>query len=146
MNPLVTNGIGMVLVVIVLVGTGWHFGSRSATKEYLPQLEALKAGIEAADAQAYETQHEQEKNHEQVEKSHADNVASVVKFYARMLREAGNKVGSIPAASGSKIVDGTPCECGVSKPDIEFARSCALDAVKVINFQRWVVANKFTIQ
>ena len=146
MNPLITNGIGLVLVVALLVGTGWHFGSQSATKEYLPQLETIKAVIEASDAQAHETQMEQEANHEEITNKHADNVAAVVGFYDRLLRKASNQARPNPPTVCPEIPDGTTSQCGTSESDIEFQRACILDAVTVLSWQEWARSNRFPIE
>ena len=146
MNPLITNGIGLALVVAILVGTGWHFGSQSATKEYLPQLEAIKAVIEASDAQAQETKQEQEANHEEIANKHADNIAAVVGFYDRLLRKAGNQARPSPPTVCPEIPDGTTSELGACERDIEFEQACALDAIKVMGFQDWIRANRFQIE
>lgn len=146
MNPLVTNGIGMVLVVALLVGTGFHFGSQSATKEYLPQLEVLKAVIELSDKIAYETGIEQEKNHDEIAKSHSDNVASVISFYDRMLREARDKASTNPPTEHTGQSDVPACEPRACEPDIEFSRACSLDAIQILSFQDWIVANRIPVE
>ena len=146
MNPLITNGVGLILVVALLIGTGWHFGSQSATKEYLPQLEAIKAVIEASDAHAQETKQEQEATHEQITKSHSDNIAAVVAFYDRMLRKAGSKVSPGPTPVCASSVDGATSEPRACERDIEFEQSCALDAFKVMGFQEWARSNRFPIE
>mgnify|MGYP001594593284 CR=1 FL=1 len=146
MNQLAIKGLGLILVIANLVGIGYLFGSAAATREYLPQLESIKAVIEASDAQAHETQMEQEKNHEEIANKHADNVAAVVGFYDRLLRKAGNQARPSPPTVCPEIPDGTPSQCGTSESDIEFQRACVLDAVTVLSWQEWARSNRFQIK
>lgn len=146
MNQLAIKGLGLILIIANLVGIGYLFGSASATREYLPQLEAIKAVIEASDAQAQETKQEQEANHEEIANKHADNVTAVVGFYDRLLRKAGNQARPSPPTVCPEIPDGTPIQCGTSESDIEFQRACTLDAVTVLSWQEWARSNRFPIE
>lgn len=146
MNPLAIKGLGLILVIALLVGLGYHRGNASAVREFLPQIEQLKAVIEATDAQAHETVKEQEKNHDEIAKSHADNVASVVAFYDRLLRKTRDKAGSSTTTVSPEVPDGTTSEPRACEPDIEFTRDCALDAIKVMGFQDWVRVNLIPVE
>lgn len=145
MNPLAIKGIGLILVIALLVGTGFHFGSSCAVREFLPQIEQLKAIIEASDARAQEIVVSQEKNHDEIAKSHSDNVARVVQFYDRLLREA-REAGSSPVTVNPQVVDGAASEPRACEPDIEFTRDCALDAVQILSFQDWVRVNQIPVE
>lgn len=148
MNPLLIKGIGLILVIALLVGLGYHRGSSSATREFLPQIEQLKAIIEASDARAQETIIEQEKNYDQISSSHSANVASVVSFYDGLLRKARDKTSSSPPTVNpcqpdDPVATPSPRENGCS---VEFEQQCVLTALMVSGFQDWVRVNEIPIQ
>lgn len=148
MNPLLIKGIGLILVIALLVGLGYHRGSASATREFLPQIEQLKAVIEASDAQAQETIIEQEKNYDQISSSHSANVARVVAFYDSLLRKARDKAGSSTVTVNPCQPDGSIAniDSGKGGCSIEFEQQCIITAMTVIGFKEYIINNNIPIK
>lgn len=145
MTHLAYKGIGLILSVAILIGLGWHLGSQHATKEYLPQLAALQAVIEASDAQAHKELKEQEKNYETIKTKSTADFNRIIGHYDRLLREK-READSGTTPSDTVRTDGASGSCGASKEAIEFERGCALDAAKVLGFQEWVRANRIPVK
>lgn len=149
---LMRNLLGSVVIVAAAYGAYWYIdyngyerGYKKGKAEIQVLLNALQAKVDVADLQAKETKFKQEKNRDEIETKHDGNVASVVAFYDRLLRDA-RKAGSSPPTGNPGQLNETTSECGTGEACIEFTRSCTLDAVQVIDFQDWARANQFPVQ
>ena len=145
MNPIAIKGIALFLLASFLVGLGYHLGNRNATERYLPQLSAIQAVIEASDAQAKINDEIFKENQNAITIKNADNVASVIAFYDRLLR-AKSKAGSGTTPDSPEVFNEPTSQCGTSESDIEFQRACVLDAVTVMSWQEWAKLNRFPIE
>lgn len=139
---------GAILAGLFLYHQGQSAGELAKTEEYLPQLAVLKTVIETADAQALANQKTYQENHHAIETENADLVNRVTGYYERMLRDPGTRdqIATITPAAGPEAVDDSAGEPAPAGHDPEFERACALDAVKVLGWQRWAVRNRIPVE
>lgn len=122
-------------VIIVIFGSGYHFGELKATKVYLPMVEKLKAAIDASNQAAKLIAQNQEEMYVKT-KAESANLANRIHNHYRML---SNKNDTNSVTDSSIGNDETSCERG-------FVERCALDAGAVIVWQQWAIGNQIPVR
>ena len=145
MNTIAIKFIAFIAVVLLLVGLGYARGHADATSKYLPQLEALKASINAASEKAKQDEVKYRENAHAIE-SDLSQRESAIRVYYRGLLSARDKTHAEQIANSAQVPDGITSELGTCRQSIEFIEGCALDANHVLMFQEWVRVNQLPVE
>jgi len=123
-------------------------GRLEATQEYLPQVTILKTLIEQSDAQAKATEQTQKENHHAIETEYAVYTNRLTDYYERRLLEArsGDPAGTRIAAADTQETNGASGQPMAAGRYIEFESACAEDALKVTQFQSYVIKNRIPVE
>lgn len=114
----------------------YHRGEMAATERYLPQIERLRAQIAAADAAARTEQLKHKEVTHAIQTEATLTAARIRAHYERLLHTR-SPARACPAAERPAGADATPGQPASTGPDIAFERACALDALTVVEWQRW---------
>lgn len=143
--------LAMAAMVLFTVALGaYMYGKVAAAKEYIPQIEKLKASIDAADEQAKTQIKQQEIVKNGIKKNYAANVSRIQSYYDGLLHTGGQASASSVAGDTVRI-DAPSCEQdatgkSIAIPDYQFERACVEDASKVDQWQTWAIKNNFPIE
>ena len=144
MNTIAIKFVAFIAVVLLLVGLGYFQGYTKATDKYLPQLEALKASVNAADEKAKQDELKYKENAHAIESDLSARELAIRQYYRSLLFQR-DKTHAEQIADSAGKVDAATSELGTCRQGIEFIESCALDANHVLMFQEWVRVNQLPI-
>lgn len=137
--------LAVAIIASVLLGSGYGYGVMAGTKKYEPQLAALRAALDTADALGKAQIAKGKEALDAAKKSNDANIAAIKSRYARLLVNAKNSNGTMQTSASAVGVDATGSEQSVAGCSPEFEQSCILDANKVTQWQEWARRNQIPI-
>lgn len=132
-------------IILAMFGAGYHYGELNSAKVYIPQLEQLKAAIDASNQAAKLIVQNQEEIYHASKIKLEDSAALINLYRERMLHTASQISTSTPAdrpcgANLSSAADSTRAD------ELAFEAGCFELAIWHEACREMVVGNKFPVK
>jgi hypothetical protein len=147
MNSIIRNLLLSLIMAGTFFGAGFHFGDKKATEKYLPEIAALKAGIDAADVMAKNDAKIYKENLDATTKHYKDRAARIAAYYDSLL---SGQTATGNSGSGSETKNPPPLDAGSAKQTfsrcpLEIERRCVADAETIGEWQSIAIKNNWEI-